>query len=117
MFQLQESDSCLSHQTQLLFFFFFRAGSLALLCVRVSLSHETQLARTAKDARKHNTFLPIRTRNGYFLHGYETVVSLPVFMFWRNFAKFRPEKYDFDLYKGFFMEKKRPKIAKFPRKK
>jgi hypothetical protein len=24
--------------------------------------------------------------------------------FWRNFAKFRPEKYDFDLYKGFFMK-------------
>jgi hypothetical protein len=24
-----------------------------------------------------------------------------------NFAKFRPEKYDFDLYKGIFMEKKK----------
>jgi hypothetical protein len=68
----------LSHQTQLLFFFFFffGVGSLALLCVRVFFSHETQLARTAKDARKHNTILPIRTHNGYFHHGYETVVSL-----------------------------------------
>jgi hypothetical protein len=26
------------------------------------------------------------------------------FFQWRTFAKFRPEKYDFDLYKGFFME-------------
>jgi hypothetical protein len=32
----------------------------------------------------------------------------------RFFAKFQPEKYDFlDLYKGFSMEKKDPKSAKF----
>jgi len=28
-----------------------------------------------------------------------------LFFSWRNFAKFRPEKYDFDLYKGFLMKK------------
>jgi hypothetical protein len=28
-----------------------------------------------------------------------------VFFIWRDFAKFRPEKYDFALYKGFFIEK------------
>jgi hypothetical protein len=28
------------------------------------------------------------------------------FFYWRIFAKFRPEKHGFDLYKGFFMEKK-----------
>jgi hypothetical protein len=27
------------------------------------------------------------------------------FFFGRNFARFRPEKYDFNLYKGFSMEK------------
>jgi hypothetical protein len=26
---------------------------------------------------------------------------------WRIFAKFQPENYDFDLYKGFFMKKKK----------
>jgi hypothetical protein len=26
-------------------------------------------------------------------------------LFWQNFFKFRPEKYDFDLYKGLFMKK------------
>jgi hypothetical protein len=31
--------------------------------------------------------------------------SLPVFSFSGNFVKFQPEKYDFNLYKGFFMEK------------
>jgi hypothetical protein len=35
-------------------------------------------------------------------------------MFWRNFAKFRPEKYDFD--KGFFMEKKDPESPNFQEK-
>ncbi len=37
--------------------------------------------------------------------------SDPVFFFFfgggRNFGKFRPEKYDFHLYKGFSMEKKK----------
>ncbi len=28
-----------------------------------------------------------------------------VFFWGRNFARFQPEKYDFKLYKGFFMEK------------
>jgi hypothetical protein len=28
-----------------------------------------------------------------------------VFFLWQNFSKFRPEKYDFDLYKGLFMKK------------
>jgi len=30
---------------------------------------------------------------------------LELFFYWRIFANFRPEKYDFDQYKGFFMEK------------
>jgi molybdate-binding protein len=29
----------------------------------------------------------------------------PVFCFGQNFAKFQPEKYDFAVYKRFFMEK------------
>jgi hypothetical protein len=41
MSQLQGHDSCLSHKTQLLFFFFFGVGSIVLLYVRVFLSHET----------------------------------------------------------------------------
>ncbi len=28
-----------------------------------------------------------------------------VFFFWKKFAKFQPEKYDFDISKGFFMER------------
>ncbi len=32
------------------------------------------------------------------------------FFYWRIFAKFRPEKHGFDLYKGFFMEKKMAQI-------
>jgi hypothetical protein len=35
----------------------------------------------------------------------------------RNFAKFRPEKYDLDLYKGFFSLEKWPKFARFIIKK
>jgi hypothetical protein len=27
------------------------------------------------------------------------------FLFWWNFIKFQPAKYDFDLYTGFFMER------------
>jgi hypothetical protein len=84
------------------------------VCVCLSPTKRTS---SALQKTLEKTFLPIRTRNGYFLHGYETVVSLqdevPVFMFWRNFAKFRPQKYDFDLYKGFFMEKKDPKSPNF----
>jgi len=37
-----------------------------------------------------------------FFSGY---ISVFFFFLWRDFAKFPPEKYDFDLYKGFFMEK------------
>jgi hypothetical protein len=32
---------------------------------------------------------------------------------WRIFAKFRPEKYDFDLHKGFFMNKLDPNSPAF----
>ncbi len=28
----------------------------------------------------------------------------PVFCYWQKFAKFQPEKYDFDQYKGFLVE-------------
>jgi hypothetical protein len=34
------------------------------------------------------------------------------FFYWRNFAKFRPQKYDFALYKGILM-KKIPKVPIF----
>jgi hypothetical protein len=47
-----------------------------------------------------------------------------LFFSWRNFAKFRPEKYDFDLYKGFLMKKwhkfrqiSKKKISKLPDEK
>jgi hypothetical protein len=48
-----------------------------------------------------------------------------VFFFsWRNFAKFQPEKYDFELYKGFLMKKwhkfrqiSKKKISKLPDEK
>jgi hypothetical protein len=39
------------------------------------------------------------------------------FIFGRNFAKFQPEKYDFNLYKGFFMEKKKAQFRQISRKK
>jgi hypothetical protein len=39
------------------------------------------------------------------------------FSFWRNFAKFRPGKYDFDLYKEFFMKKTGPNLPDFEEKK
>lgn len=38
------------------------------------------------------------------------------FFYWRIFAKFPPERYDFDLYKGFFMKTKRPKSPDFEEK-
>jgi len=34
-----------------------------------------------------------------------TSIRLKFFFYWRIFAKFRPEKYDFNLFKGFFMWK------------
>jgi hypothetical protein len=37
--------------------------------------------------------------------------------FWRKLAKFQPEKYDFDLYKGSSMEKNDPNLSDFERKK
>jgi hypothetical protein len=39
--------------------------------------------------------------------GWVLVVFGPeaVFFFWQKFAKSQPEKYDFDISKGFFMEK------------
>jgi len=39
-----------------------------------------------------------------------------VFLFWQNFAKFRPEKYNFNLYKG-FSTKKMAQICQTPKKK
>jgi len=38
---------------------------------------------------------------------YDTAVCVIFYFF------YGPEKYNFDLYKGFFMEKKRPKFARF----
>jgi hypothetical protein len=38
---------------------------------------------------------------------------ISMLFFWRNIARFRPEKYDFDLYKGFSV-KKWPKFARLP---
>jgi hypothetical protein len=35
----------------------------------------------------------------------------------QNLAKFQPENNDFDVHKGFFIEKKKPKFARFQRKK
>jgi hypothetical protein len=32
------------------------------------------------------------------------------FFYWQNFAKFQPEKYDFEQHKGFFMRKKMAQI-------
>jgi hypothetical protein len=32
-------------------------------------------------------------------------------------AKFQPEKYDFDLFKGFFMEKKKAQLCQISKKK
>jgi hypothetical protein len=42
-------------------------------------------------------------------------LNLQCFFYWRIFAKFRPgeNSYDFDIYKGFSMEKKGPKFAIF----
>ncbi len=34
-----------------------------------------------------------------------TTFQCSVFFYWRIFAKIRPEKYDFDQYKGFFIGK------------
>jgi len=43
--------------------------------------------------------------------------SISVFFFGvRNFAKFQPEKSDFDLFKGFFMEKIGPNSPDFRNK-
>jgi hypothetical protein len=38
------------------------------------------------------------------------------FFYWRIFAKFPPEKYDFDLHNGFFMERKNPISPDFEEK-
>ncbi len=35
------------------------------------------------------------------------------YYFWWIFIKFWPEKTDFDLYKGYFIKKKRPKFPKY----
>jgi hypothetical protein len=37
------------------------------------------------------------------------------FFLWQNSVKFRPEKYDFDLYNGFSMKKTSPKFTRFGR--
>jgi len=42
--------------------------------------------------------------------------SISVFFGGRNFAKFQPEKSDFDLFKGFFMEKIGPNSPDFRNK-
>jgi hypothetical protein len=48
----------------------------------------------------------------YFLVG--SYLSINVVFFG---AKFGPAKYDFNRYKGFFIENKKPKFARFQRKK
>jgi hypothetical protein len=40
-----------------------------------------------------------------------------MFLYRQKFVKFWPENYDFDLYKGFFIEKKCPKLQDFWKKK
>jgi hypothetical protein len=49
--------------------------------------------------------------------GSDPVFFVFFFLGGRNFGKFRPEKYDFDLYKGFSIFKKKTQIRQIPKKK
>ncbi len=44
------------------------------------------------------------------------ISQVPVFFYWRIFAKIQPEKCNFDQSKAFFMGKKWSKFAKFRKK-
>jgi len=40
----------------------------------------------------------------FIIYNFNIMVRCKVFFFWQNFIKFWPEKYDFDLCKGFLMK-------------
>ncbi len=53
----------------------------------------------------------VHTLEGCFFGAFRMSVDFFfLFFLWQNSVKFRPEKYDFDLYNGFFNEENKPQI-------